>query len=373
MRQITIALVALVIGAAPLHAATVTLDPNGFNFQFIAIGGAGQVTGPGISAQPIVVGSSPQNFTGLLPGSTYFADFFHNGDSDFSFTLDGSGNISAIGLGGGVHQMATGIGGTTLTLNTVTATYNANAVVGKSGQSGVYYINGTESVSAGFGRGQNSAPNTRLWMPGTYSADNLYNSGSGNEDFQFVVSDTGNIAPAPAYSTYAVSNGSSLDVRSTVAHFVIESDRALSFVGIPYILPLHNFTGSSPAPGVFEYEFDMVMTVGNMGHYLADFNGYTVTGSNALLPNGSPLQGTTGGGDFAFSPRLAYNPVLDRLNFQNVYSQWIAFATITGTQDGGLPLNMTITAFLPEPASAGACMLLAMCGLGWRRRSTAHR
>jgi hypothetical protein len=366
-------IVLMTAGAA--RAADIFIDPNGFNYINVFGLGGGRVAGPGIPGgfQDFPDGSGIKTINNIQPNSAYSIDNFHTsgaGSGDFSFTTDALGNIASIGLGGGVHTMATGVGTATLTLNTHSVTYNANAIPTVSGQTGIYYLYGLETVGDGFARGQNGPPVTKTMMPGTYTVDNLYNPGQFTEDFNFMVNSDGSVATVPGFEKYINPSGSNVNIASAVAHFEVVSSTPMPNIFVSYWQPIFNAQVVQNGPAVWEYEFDIVLTVGNAGVYMADFqNGQPqiFIAGDAVKGDNSPWLGTNAGGDVPWAPKLTHENNV--FQFVTTGGPSIStFSTIAGTNDSGNPMTVTITAWVPEPASVS---LLALGGaLLLRRRAT---
>lgn len=372
---------AFALAASTAQAITITIDKNGFADRF-----NGQVTGPGI-AGTIPIGNDGSNavLAGLLPNSVYSVDFFHNsgaGGSDFIFQTGATG-VDSVGLGGGLFNMVTGFnpGDTTLILNTLSVTYNAN-----SGQTGVYYLAG---IFDPYSKGQNTGPLTDLKIiPGWVAVDNLYNTGGNNEDYLFYVNDDGTVSAYPGYEEYATFSGNAVSPRAVDVQYTVQSSGALPVLGIPYIYPLTNFSssfnGADPLP--YTYTFTMKQTIGNAGLLMADFGAYQVVAASDLIkPDGSSQLGLAGGNDWYFTPRLRYDSgdgFFKWADVGNVLGGYTASGEATGFYDGGTsPLTVRVTALLPEPpppptgdavpepASLGvAAMLAGVAALFTRRR-----
>lgn len=241
---------ALIALCAGVHALDVTLDKNGYE---PVVGG--QVTGTGLPAAiPIPADAKPLVLCNLQAGGIYAVDFFHNaglGGSDFSFTINPAGTgIASVSPGGNTFVVVKGFesGATSIVLNTFPVTFNANRTLSH------YYVGGLIA----HGTVTNSEPITRTALPGWYRVDNLFNSGEGNEDFNFVVHDDGRVGVdtgryvdrfyvaggnndgyaflmnadgtgswvftnAPSYEEYARFEGSQVHPRACRVHFRVES------------------------------------------------------------------------------------------------------------------------------------------------------
>jgi hypothetical protein len=373
MRRISklfVASAAMALTLNQAYAVDILFQKNGF-----ADLSGGQVTGFGIPTTPIGNNSTDVLLTGLTPLKTYSVDFFHNtgtGSSDFSFTLDSAGNIATIGLGGGLYTMASGVGSTTLSLNTFSVTYNAN-----KGQTGNYGIGGMVPAT-----GINSRPKTFDAIPGKMSVDHLYNTGimlpaGDNDDFTFAADSSGNVTiptgsngPVShpiAWSEFATPSGNTVNVNHILAHYRVEASGAIT---LNVYQPIQNLM----ALGGNVYEFDIDLTIGNGGFFISSFGNYTIGAGNAVQPDGTSWTGVTGTNDYAFKPLLRYDPTYANgydYYFENGTDGKVATGSATGFYDGNVnPLSVTVTATLvPEPASLG---LLAAGGLLMLRRRRAR-
>ena len=364
------ALLLLASSVQSARAIDITLNKNGY-----ASIANGQLTGTGIII-PQTLGntSAPASFTGLLANTTYSLDFFGTsgtGSSDFSFKVNAAGTgIESVSLGGSVNNMVVGFnpGDTTLMLNTGPIVTNANQK-----------MNGNHSVNRLYANsGVNYPATPNIAVPGIYAVDNLYNSGSGNEDFQFKVNDTfqtsaetGVAGPNPGipFSEYATFSGNQVNVRSELVHFIVDTNVAMAGA-IHSTSPMLNYTTSM---GGTHIEFDMNLMIGAGGIFFSDYGNFDTISSNAFRPDGSAYDTYSGINDFAFYPTLRY----DGTSNANGY-YWLGpgpgienevTAYVEGFRDGNLiPLNLTVTAimpaFVPPPLPAPEPTTLALLGLG---------
>jgi hypothetical protein len=345
-----LALGSFALAGTPAFAADVLLQKNGFADLF-----GGQITGTGGYFMSLGTTATDVNLTGLTAPGTYGVDFFHNAganDSNFTFSIDGAGNVTSIttnGNGAGSYTVATGVGTQTLSLNTHPFTYNANG-----GQTGQYYIQGLINSQVGGSASFNV-------IPGIAVVDNLYNTGAGNEDFTFAVDSDGNAAipignsgpvshPIPWGEYATVNTDGQIDVNHKIAHFVIEASAPIAFV---YHQALSNFTAVGNT-----YEFDLDLTIGNGGINIYSFGTHTITGGNAIRPDGTLYLGGGSTNDYLFYPQLRYDGT--EYYFENGDDAGNkATGQAVGFFDGDTnPLTVNVTAYLPEPASA----LLVLAG-----------
>ena len=356
--RLTAAILAPLCVAHAAYAVDITLNKNSFPGTI-----GGQVTGPGISAIAIG-GTSNTTLAGLQAGGTYSVDYFHNSGalgSDFTFTINGAGTgVASVGTNGGGAQMVTGFtaGATTLTLNAHTVTFNSGGDF-----AGTYFLHGSTGVQT------SGATGVRV-LPGGTNIDHLSNRGGGNEDWTFVIDGSGNTSASPGaagsigipHSEFAAFSGSNVDVRTHNVHYVIDASGPIGFISD---YPVLNFTSSGN-----HYEFDMVQAIGNSGVNVHSFGLHTVTASNSVRSDGTPLTGATSGNDAIYAPVLRYDGTspADGFYLMGAGGQKlnIATATYTGFYDGNTnPLTMTIQAHIPEPSGVA---LLAGAGLFASRR-----
>ena len=380
------------LGFAVAANADVVVDYNGFpNLSHGQVGGMGLAADGGggfgyFHLDPNVASESIPLYSpgtpGLMPSQSYSVDFFHNSGaagSDFGFTMDGAGtgvaSVTTSGHGGGPHQMVTGFtaGNTTLLLNAHNISYN---VGGK--MTGSYWVQGYTGAHVT----PTSVPLTLRAIPGENSVDHLYTMGAGNEDWSFAVDGTGQTSagsgasgPGPVgsphqipRSEYATFSGSSVELRTTTTNYAWEaSDLIYSPVGHAYAQ--NNAVVTNTGGSV-----DMDATVGSAGFNLWTMAGYTVLSSNILNPDGTPLAGTTGAGDFIFAPLLRYDGLPgpgDGFYFQapGGGKEYIAYATIVGLNERtGQTVTVNFTAAIPEPAGLGVLAAAGAFALARRRR-----
>jgi hypothetical protein len=353
-----LALGSFALAGTPAFAADVLLQKNGFADLF-----GGQITGTGAYFMSLGTTAADVNLTGLTAPGTYSVDFFHNSgsnDSNFTFGIDAAGNITTIGTNGngaGSYTVATGVGTQTLSLNVHPFTYNANG-----GQTGQFYLQGLINSQVG-------GPASFNVVPGQVVVDNLYNTGGGNEDFSFAVDSDGNAVipngtsgpvshPIPWGEYATVNNDGEIDVNHKIAHFVIEASAPINFI-------VHQAMSNFTAVGT-TYEFDLDLTIGNGGVNIYSFGTHTITGGNAIRPDGTPYVGQVSGNDYQFLPQLRYDGT--EYYFENGDDAGNkATGQAVGFFDGDTnPLTVNVAAYLPEPASLG---LFAMgAGLLLRRR-----
>ncbi len=352
-----------------LAGAGITIDLNGFPAH------TGLQIGDGVNPLVYQSFSSPGasiSLGTLLPNTTYNMDWYHNsgvGSSDSYFITGATGDevvfVSNNQYNAGPASMATGFtpGDSTIYMNTQTVTYNANNVANVSGQTGTYYINGSTGAI-----GANAGPQIIKALPGYVSVDNLYNPGQSTEDYAFFVGD-GTTSAMPGFEQYAGFSGLSVSPKSIIAHFKVESDHSLGTIYLSYKQPVFNTATVQSGPTTWEYTFDIVLTPGNAGQLIADFeNGQNQTfgaTGDAVKGDGSPWAGSVVVGDVSWAPKLAQAGDLYWFVTTGGPSN-STFSTISGTLDGSDPVNLTITATLiPEPASLA---LLAAGGLLMLRR-----
>ena len=368
-------------------ALDITIDKG----AYATISG-GQVTGTGITAQPIGTGAGTITITNLQPNGVYNLDFFHNSGangSDFFIYVNAAGtgiasnSLSGHGAGQQVMVKDFAPGDTTLMLNVQQVTLNAN-----SAQQGNYWLPGIRNST---GWGQGSGPVTSNALPGLLSWDNLYNSGANNEDFQFLVTDDGTVGPIAGYGEYASFGGSSVYPNAVKVRWRIDASTNLPSIFVAYHRPILSPVAtivtnvSGPLLGrVFHYEFDMLMTPGNTGHLLADFqntppsnlfvSSTAMRSTNASIHVVGPSYQGFMGGDIVFAPRLRFtNSPNANTGFSDFYWQntdganGIASALIVGFRDGGAPLSVFISMSIPEPTSTALFFAGAAALCVWRR------
>lgn len=378
-RNIALGLILMDGSAFPTSALDVTLNKNGY--APLAGGQLTKSTGPGpaIAAQPLGTTGASVTFTNLAAGTTYSLDFFHNsgtGSSDFTFKVNADGTgVELVNLGGGLHTMVTGFtpNDTTLTLNTHSVTLNANGA-----QDGNYYIYGVFPP----GSGNNSPPLVHTVIPGTYSWDNLYNSGLANEDFAFMVTSDGSTAfhPNSQYGEYARFGGSEVNPIAIKVHYMLEASALINFNTDASIFNVTNYAGTGSVVRV--YEFDMWQTPGNEGINIWSFGSNTFATANMtrstnsnIFVAGADATGYMTVNDALFRPKLRYaftNGIVGGTDFYwetTDANYTVATALISGYFDGtnGIPLSVQVTAsIIPEPNSfamailAGVGLILAM-------------
>ena len=368
-------LAAAAAAAVPLIAAgsagAVTIDLNGYPANF------GVYVNDGATTEYITFGSpgATINLGTLDPNKRYYIDWFQNSganSSDMYFDTGATGNeviaVSTNQYNVGSYQMVTGFtpGDATLVMNTQTLTYNANNVPNVSGQTGIYYLHGSTNAYAIPG---NAGPQTVKALPGSVHVDNLYNPGQFNEDYGFIVNDSGGAAAAAGYEQYASFSGSNISPNSIVADFHVTSSGPLPVVFVAYQQPPFDAVVVQNGPATWEYTFSIVLTPGNAGQLLADFqNGQpqTFIGGDAVKGDNSPWLGTVVNGDVMFAPKLQLIGGIWHFVTTNGLSP-TTFSTITGTDDGGNPITVTISATVPEPAALGLLALSAPLALRRRR------
>ena len=338
-------------------AGTVTLDMNGF--PNIA---GGQVTGAGLEKAILLPAKQAQVvLEGLQGNSTYQVDFFHNageGSSDFSFTTNADGTgVASVTKGGSQHEMIDAFVADqpVLKLKTFPVVYNAN-----EGQTGVYFIQGlAEAYKLEAGKGAQ----TLTAIPGRYSVDNLYNAGSGNEDFVFLADDTGKVSAVE--STYQIAknllktrNGdeyaeyqdNAVSPRVAKVRLRIEASGAVNWH------PTHRQQQVTGEAGT--YEMELSQTVGSGGLNIWSFGKWEVTGGDAVLPDGQPAMGTKGENDYHFYPILRYDLAKKAFYFETLHGpDTSVIGEAKGFYDGNEnPLSIKITATIipAKPAEPAA-------------------
>ncbi len=326
---------AVLFFAVTARAAKITIDMNGFPD---ASGGA--VSGPGLEKSiPLPAGEQKVVLENLQNSQTYQVDFFHNsgpGSSDFTFTVNAAGTgVDAVTLGGdGFAPMVTGFkpGDNTLKLNTHAITYNENG-----GQTGPYYIHGLTAPLK-----SDSPPQKFAAVPGSYHVDNLYNSGDGNEDYNFIVDANGKVSADPKYAPYAQLDGSSVKPRAVLVHFRLEGSAPISY-------HTTQTAGSAKSEGTV-FEFDMPMTIGSSGVNVWSFGKFKVTKGDATRPDDTPLEGATRDNDFYFYPRVLYTEK-DGFVFKTTSgTAKTVTAEAEGTfDDGTTPLTVKASATIVKP------------------------
>jgi hypothetical protein len=343
--RIAIALSLMIATAA--SAADVTIDMNGFPDLT-----GGHVNGPGLT-EPVKFTSDDTKVEvkGLQAGQTYSVDFYHNSgesSSDFTFRINDAGTgVESVSLAGEKYSIVKDFkkGDATLTLDTVDIVYNANAA-----QTGNYGVSGLIAAT-----GMSSMPQKLKAVPGWYAVDNLYNTGGGNEDYQFVVDSNGKTGPAgDRDAEYAEFDGNQVKPRAAVVHFKIEASGGVNYHA--------SHVPTAAAINGTVYEFDVPLTIGSGGINLWSFGDYTVTKSNVMAPetrneDGTverhKLEGVKGTNDLHFYPRLRYDLAKKAYYFETTDAEGrstTATAEATGTYDGGdKPLTITITATIVKP------------------------
>lgn len=360
MRISFFACIAVLLSGGFTFAGDITIDFNGFLNRR-----GGQVTVTGWE-KPVrwEAGAAKFVLKDVPAGARCGVDFFHNageGSSDFSFVMNDAGTgVAAVGLGGGVHEMLVDFepGDDTLTLRAFDIVYNAN-----EGQTGEYFIAGLidpHSLRAG------SGPQTLRAVPGTYSVDNLYNAGAGNEDFHFMVDDQGNtsgvVETVRVYTgqpreeivdrrwqrdgnEYATYDGPNVNPRYAIVRFTITgTGRLLDH-------PTHQRIGTQREGG--EITYDMPVTIGAGGMNLSSFGKYTIHNSNVIEPDGQPAEGRSGDNDYVFTPRLRYSEDEGFYFETTAGPSRTARGEATGYYDGNeRPLSATVKAEIVKPAKA---------------------
>lgn len=317
--------------AGSASAATITLDLNGFPNE-----SNGQVSGPGLD-DPIPLPADKQQIElpNLGAGSAYQVDFFHNSGengSDFLFTINAAGTgVEKVQPAAKKFMMVKDFrrGLTTLKLNTHTVIYNAN-----SGQTGQYYIHGLLGSGA---IKPNKGPIKLVAAPGVYRVDNLYNSGLGNEDFNFIVGSSGKTSAGLNGGEYAEFSGSSVSPRSANVHFQITSSSPVAYHGTQNVFNATNVGNV--------YDLDMTMTIGSSGLNIWSFGRSKVTSSDIMAADGKPLKDSEGINDFHFCPRLRYNSKKGFFFETTQGSSDTVKASVVGSSDDGATgLEVTVTA-----------------------------
>ncbi|MAE61766.1 MAG: hypothetical protein CMJ49_10475 [Planctomycetaceae bacterium] len=344
---------------SPAWAVDITLDLNGF-----ANAAGGTVHGVKLPRQiPLPADAPMVVLPGLEAGETYQVDFYHNagrGSSDFSFTINAAGTgVAKVSRGGEKHKMVTGFrpGDTTLKLNTHQIIYNANA-----GQTGSYYVPGLIKPHT---LKRDLGAQTWTVIPGTYSVDNLYNSGRGNEDFKFLVSSTGRVRSSDfSYSVdkkrslkmnsreYAIFRKSEVSPRVVTVRFHIESSSPVNYH------TTHTASKTTRKGNIIDVE--MPITVGCGGLNIWSFEKVRVAESDYIQPDGKLSARTETINDFHFVPWLRYDMkrgfyFATSLEPPKGKPGKVKFAkTVRATAEGnfdddGPPLKVTVTATIIDP------------------------
>jgi len=288
---------------------TIQLDLGGFPNTT-----GGQVSGPGYSPDVLKFPPGPGVITldKLAAGGTYSVDFYHNSgkaSSDFLLTINADGaGVESVTKGGGTHEMIVDFkpGATTLKLRTFPIVFNSDG-----SHTGQYHISG---LLAAYKLSVSSGPQTFVAIPGIYSVDNLQNSGNRNEDYQFIVSDTGELSsagtntisledgafiPGPDTNEFVAFNGNAIRVRAALVRIRIESPRP---VACHSTFPSTRIKWADGAG-----EFEELMIVGCAGANIWSFGPSEVTASNFIRPDRRPWIGAKTENDFLFLPWLRYD------------------------------------------------------------------
>jgi hypothetical protein len=199
-------------------------------------------------------------------------------------------------------------------------------------------------------------PQTLTAIPGTYTVDNLCNAGGGNEDYAFMLDDTGKVSGIE--SSYVISkeqtgkrNGDEyaeykdniVSPRMAIIHFKVEASGTVSIFGTHKL--------GKPAVTGTTYEIDMPATVGSAGLNIWSFGKWEVTGGDAVLPNGKPATGTLGENDYHFYPILRYNMEKKAFYFETLHGpDTTSIGEAKGFYDGNArELSVKVTAtIVPE-------------------------